>query len=79
MRRKPSPSQLQALEDIERHGDPWKRVFGQSQHGGWHRVMLVIEHRAKWAKFDGRRKKWVLTDAGRAILRQANSHRNLDG
>jgi hypothetical protein len=69
--RRPSPSQLQALEDIERCGDPWARVVGMSKMGGWHRVMLVIEYRAKWARYDGRRKKWGLTAAGESALRQA--------
>jgi len=69
--RVPTPQQLQALEDIECHGDPWHHVFGMSQHGGWHRVMLVVEHRAKWARYDKRRERWHLTNAGKAVLRRA--------
>lgn len=63
-----SPPQRQALEDIRDSGNPWARVHGQAQHGGWYGVMLVIEHRKKWARFDGRRRKWVLTKAGVAAL-----------
>jgi hypothetical protein len=69
--KKLSQPQRQALEDVERHGNPRARVFGQAQHGGWHSVMRVIE-RQRWARFDGRKKKWVLTDAGRAALREAS-------
>lgn len=66
-----SASQRQALEDIERYGDPWARVVGQSQHGGWYRVMLVIVHRRMWARYDGRRKRWVLTAEGRRALKDS--------
>ena len=62
-----SPSQLQALEDVKRSGDPWARVFGQSRHGGWHQVMQVIHLRKKWICRVGDR--WVLTDAGKQVLK----------
>jgi hypothetical protein len=69
-RRKPSASQIQALEDVRDHGDPWARVHGQSQHGGWSSVMGVLE-RKKWVTYaalpnghDG----YKLTPAGQAVL-----------
>lgn len=56
-----TPSQRQALEDIRTHGDPYRRVRGQSQHGGWHGVMRVILRR-RWARHGASR--WRLTVAG---------------
>ena len=65
--KKPTRSQLQALEDIEKHSNPYFRVHGQSQHGGWHSVMRVLERNA-WTRYHMKAGKWVLTDAGRAAL-----------
>lgn len=45
-----SAPQMQALEDVRDHGDPWRRVRGQSQHGGWSSVMRVIEYKRGWVK-----------------------------
>ena len=59
-------SQLQALEDIRDHGDPWRRVRGQAQHGGWHGVMKVIA-RKRWAAYNGDY-GWTLTAVGRKEL-----------
>jgi len=64
-----SPSQLQALQDVKRTGNPWQRVFGQSQHGGWNSVMRVL-WRMKWIKTD-RADRYVLTEAGRKALKEA--------
>lgn len=65
-----TPSQFQALEDIERYGDPFVRVHGQSQHGGWFRVMMVI-NRNGWAESGKRR--WTLTTKGRSAMRAHRS------
>lgn len=60
-------SQFQALEDISRTGNPWARVRGKSQYGGWSGVIHVIT-REEWAHFsDGR---WVVTEAGTAAMKQ---------
>lgn len=61
-------SQRQALEDVEKHDDPWHRVRGQAQHGGWAGVMQVLVHRKKWIEFVSR--KWELTEAGREALKK---------
>jgi hypothetical protein len=58
-------AQRQAMEDVERHGDPWHRVLGQAQHGGWHGVMRVLQ-RKRWITFV--RGKWALTRAGKDAL-----------
>jgi hypothetical protein len=63
--KRPTPSQMQALEDTIAGGDPWGRVFGQSQHGGWHGVMCVL-NRNEWIRYDKRKKKYVITSAGRS-------------
>lgn len=65
-RLRPTPSQIQALEDIERHGNPWYRVRGQSQHGGWQSVVGVIQ-RAGWACSSP---SWALTETGREVLKR---------
>lgn len=70
-----SDSQLQALEDVERCGDPWARVFGQSQHGGWNGVMRVVQHERRWIRHTG--KRWVLTAAGDVALRAERERRGL--
>lgn len=59
--------QRQALQDIERCGDPSARVFGQSRHGGWNSVMRSIQRNA-WARYDENTHKWVLTDLGQIML-----------
>lgn len=64
---KPSPSQLQALEDIAAHGDPYYRVQGQAQHGGWASVMNVLQNRL-WARYSATRRRWVLMAEGRRVL-----------
>jgi hypothetical protein len=66
-----TPSQIQALEDTERHGNPWARVHGQSQYGGWHGVMFVL-NRNKWIALDEKSGKYKLTDAGRKALRESD-------
>jgi hypothetical protein len=65
---RPSSPQLQALQDTRDHHDPWCRVRGMSQHGGWYRVMLVLEHRRKWVRYV--RQRWELTAEGARVLRQ---------
>jgi hypothetical protein len=67
--KRPTASQRQALEDIERHGDPWARVHGQSQHGGWNGVMCVIK-RENWAFFSEDSQKWELTEDGKKALKE---------
>jgi len=58
----------QALEDIQRSGDPWARVFGQSQHGGWNAVMSKIR-REGWARYDEASERWELTAEGKKALK----------
>ena len=68
MRRKLSHAQRQALQDVRRCGDPWARVRGQSQHGGWHSVMRVLV-RNGWVRLvRSESGGWVLTDEGAAAL-----------
>jgi hypothetical protein len=61
-----SVPQIQALEDVERSGNPWARVHGQAQHGGWSALMRFLEHKQKWIVF--RRNRYQLTAAGKAAL-----------
>jgi hypothetical protein len=63
--KKPTRSQMIALEDTINAGDPWARVYGQSMHGGWHGVMSVLQ-RNKWIRYDEQKKKFVITAAGQA-------------
>lgn len=67
-----TPSQYQALEDIARSGDPWARVKGQAQHGGWAGVIHAIQ-REGWARRDAH--EWSVTEAGKAAMRQYEEKR----
>ena len=62
-----TPSQRQALEDVKKHGDPWFRVYGQAQHGGWNGVLRALLRKG-FLKFT--RGTWVVTEAGRAALKK---------
>lgn len=63
---RPTVSQMQALEDTIAHGDPWARVFGQAQHGGWSGVMTVLS-RNRWVRYNERTRKHVITKAGQKV------------
>lgn len=65
-------AQYQALEDIVRYGNPWARVHGQAQHGGWFGVMRVLD-REEWARFQNER--WLVTDGGFAAMKQYDEKR----
>ncbi len=65
-------SQYQALEDIKRSGNPWARVRGQAQHGGWASVIHVIK-REGWARLDAH--EWSVTDVGEAAMKQYEEKR----
>ena len=72
-----TPAQLQALEDVERCGDPWARVHGMSQHGGWASVMRILVHERRWIhRVHG--EKWALTIDGKAALRAARKAIRVD-
>jgi hypothetical protein len=62
--KKPTTSQMQALEDTIVCGDPWARVHGQSMHGGWYGVMAVLR-RNKWIRAS--KDRYVITRAGQAV------------
>jgi hypothetical protein len=68
---KPTRSQLIALEDTERHGNPSARVFGSAAHGGFSGTMAVL-NRNKWVLWDEKSRRWWLTDAGRKALRESD-------
>ena len=40
--------QERSLEDVQRHGDPWMRVFGGAAHGGMSSVMRVLHLKKNW-------------------------------
>lgn len=61
--------QLQALEDVERSGDPRRRVRGASQRGGWTRVMHCLVHKRRWIE-DAGKAGWRLTLEGQSVLDQ---------
>jgi hypothetical protein len=61
----PTQAQLRALGSIEQHGDPWFRVHGMAEHGGFQGTLKVIMRR-RWARCV--RGKWSLTAAGELVL-----------
>jgi hypothetical protein len=58
----------QALEDIHDSGDPWARVRGRSQHGGWSNVVAKIQ-KSGWAVYSEPRGRWELTAEGKKVLK----------
>ena len=68
----PSRSQLHALEDTARCGNPYARVLGQSAHGGMSGTMAVLQ-RNRWIVFNTETRLWEVTPAGRAVITRSRA------
>lgn len=62
-------AQFRMLEDIERCGDPWARIFGMSEHGGATRTIASLDRLGLIKRPLPRSRRWQLTDAGKAALK----------
>lgn len=60
--------QYQAMEDVDRFGDPHVRVRDR-QAGAWAGVVRVLRTKREWIAFDLSARTWVLTRKGVAALR----------
>lgn len=64
--KKPSATQVRALQSIAVHGNPGFHVFGQSAHGGANGTQRSIIQRG-WARCTPSG-GWCLTQAGKELI-----------